>query len=183
MTYVNTQTSYGSIAKSFHWLLFFLILIMLGVGFSLGLDLVTNPALRKPLLNIHKLVGLLVLLLMLLRGLWALLNIKPALPPTLKRWERAAERVVHILLYITLIAMPLSGWVMAVAAGKPPHIGQWNIALPGIPISKPLSHAFFNIHAILAVAIMVLVGIHILAALKHYFYDRDNVLQTMWPGM
>src|SRR5579862_5720649 len=119
----NTKTSYCSIAKFFHWLIFLLVLCMIIYGYLMD-DI---PKAYKPMaVNIHKLTGLTILALMILRMLWALMNPKPVLPPETKNWERFTERFVHLLLYAVLIAMPLAGWIGATAVGKPPHLGSIN---------------------------------------------------------
>lgn len=179
--YRNSSTEYGSVAKWFHWGLFILILVMLTVGFVLGYDLISNKALDHALVALHKQIGLIILVLMIFRGVWALNNIKPTLPAHIKPWEKLAERVVHILLYVLLIAMPLSGWIMSTASGKPPQFFGMALPLPAVPSSKILGHLFFNIHAIIAVSLIGLIFIHVAAALKHFWIDKDNVLQTMWP--
>jgi len=171
----NTSSSYGSVTKIFHWLIFVLLAGMLTGGFFLD----DMPKDYQPLIyNLHKLTGLTILCLMVLRALWASINIKPALPMGTPAWQRSAERILHFLLYITVIAMPLAGWIGACAGGRPPHIGDFKLALP-IAENKPLAGFAFDIHGILAITIIVLASIHIAAALYHYFIKRDNVLNRM----
>lgn len=177
MSVRNTTTSYGSVTHFFHWLIFLLVLVMIPLGFIMG-D-ISDKVLRAQVVNVHKLIGVLILVLMLLRVLWALNNIKPALPFQTPHWQRVIERCMHVLLYIGLILMPLSGLVGAVAAGRPPHLGNVNIELP-IAHNKALAKfAFENIHIPLAIILIVLISIHILAALFHHFIKRDDVLRRM----
>lgn len=179
MGFRNTATDYGSISKLFHWLIFLLVLIMIPLGYFMG-D-VQKP-LRGQVVNIHKVIGVCILVLMLLRLLWALKNVKPALPFQTPAWQRLAERCVHFLLYLGLIVMPLSGLVGSVAAGKPPHFYGVNIELP-IEQNKSLAEfAFEKIHEPLAIILIVLIGIHILAALYHHFIKRDDILRRMVTG-
>lgn len=173
----NTLIAYGSVAKFFHWLIFFLLLFMIIYGFCLGS---IPKAYQAFAYNFHKLTGLTILILMFLRGLWALANPKPILPPDVPLWQQWIERFVHYLLYFVIITMPLAGWIGSVAAGRPPHLGSFQITLP-IQENKALSSAAFNVHGIVAVVIIVLVSLHILAALYHHFIKKDNILRRMMP--
>lgn len=175
----NSLNEYGSVAKFFHWLIFLLILIMIPLGYFM--DDVSDKLLRGEVVNLHKLIGILILALMVLRAIWAWMNVKPLMPPGSSRLEHWAERLGHLALYLFLIAMPISGWLMAVAAGKPPHYLGWSISLP-IEKSKLLAGWCSSIHNTLAIVIIVFVSLHILAALYHHFIRKDNVLKRMWVG-
>ncbi len=172
----NTKESYGSIAKFLHWLIALLVVVMLIVGYFMddwGISSIKN---------IHKLVGLLILLLVVARIVWVLNNDRPLLPSTIGKFERILSRIVQGLLYISLIAMPLSGWAMVTAFGHFPHIGAWYIPMPGIPIDVNLAYVFADVHATTAVIIISLVSLHVLGALKHHFWDKDDVLKKMLPN-
>lgn len=174
----NTHNSYGSVTKILHWLIFVLIVCMLLVGFFM--DDIGDKSLRKEVINIHKLTGLTILVIMLFRVCWSLVNPKPDLPQGTPLWQIFAERVVHRLFYILLILIPISGWVMSVAGGHPPVLGPLTFYLP-ISTSKPLSNTAFDLHSWLAIAIIVLISVHVLAALYHYVVKKDDVLQRMLP--
>jgi cytochrome b561 len=173
----NTDNSYGSVAKFFHWLIFILVTIMLIVGFTM--DGIANPALKGLVFNIHKLTGVSVLMLMILRALWAATNPKPELFAA-NLIQRLAERIGHFILYALLIIMPLSGWVAVSAAGRPPKLGDMALQLP-IPQSKALVKQAFTLHGLLAYVIIVFVILHIFAALYHHFIKKDEVLKRMMP--
>lgn len=172
----NSQTSYGIIAKSFHWIIFVLVLGMIFAGYFMG-DIADKPT-RAMVVNAHKLTGLCILSLMILRMLWAFMNPKPELPAGTPSWQRVLERMVHVLLYVLLIAMPLSGWVGAVAAGHAPHLFALQFSLP-IAQSHALDDFSFSIHDVLAVVIITLVSLHILAALYHHVIKKDGILRRM----
>lgn len=172
----NTIRTYGSVAKFFHWAIFLLVLINVG-----GFLLEDMPKDYQPMLyNLHKLNGLAILLLMILRMLWAWTNIKPQLPMSLPNWQKLTSRLIHFCLYVVLILMPISGLVGSNAAGKAPHIGDFKFVLP-IDQSKELADAAFNVHNTLAYILVGLLTLHILAALYHHFIKRDNVLRRMLP--
>lgn len=178
MTLRNSTSTYGGVTKLLHWLVFILVVVLLIVGFTV--EDIGDKAIRSNILNVHKLTGLTVLFLMLLRALWALTNPKPALPSDTPHWQRIAERIVHVSLYLALIAMPVSGWVMTSAAGKPPHFFNWILALP-VPQNKPLSDYAWLTHEVLSLVIIILVSIHVAAALYHFFIKKDNIMQRMLP--
>jgi cytochrome b561 len=178
MSLRNTATSYGSVAKFFHWLVSALIVLMLIFGYLLD-DIPKDY--QPAAYNLHKLTGLTILALMLLRLVWTLINPKPVLPADTMPWERLSERLVHFMFYFFAILMPLAGWVGAVAARKPPHLGNFNFELP-IPQDKVLAHAAFDVHGIVAIVLIVLISIHVLAALYHHFIRKDNILMRMLPN-
>jgi cytochrome b561 len=177
MTIKNTADAYGSIAKFFHWLVFLLVLGLVIVGFSADSF---SDVIKRPLINIHKIIGLTVLLLTCLRLLWALINPKPALPTDIPRWQYFAAYLVHGLLYAVLFVMALSGWIMSTAAGHPPNFFGYPLPFPGIVESKTISSFAWNIHSTAAWILIALVALHVLAALKHHFINKDNVLRRMW---
>lgn len=148
----NTHAQYGSLAKIFHWLIFILVFCML-FGFFMG-D-ISNKSLRGEIINIHKLTGLVILFLMLLRAAWALMNPKPVLPVDMPAWQKWSAYLVHFLLYVFLIAMPLSGWMMTSYSGRPPHIFSWMLGLP-LSVNESYSDVFFTVHQTLAIGIIVL---------------------------
>ena len=171
----NTSSSYGNISKLLHWLIAVLIICMLVFGYFLE-DV--PKAYQSFAYNSHKLIGLTILTLMLLRLLWALVNVKPASPPGTKPWERVAEHVMHWSLYLFVICMPIAGWLGSVAAGHAPSLGNMKIELP-IAENKVLADAAFDVHNTFAIIIIVLVSMHFLAALFHHYIRKDNVLRRM----
>lgn len=168
----NTKESYGSIAKFFHWLIALLVIIMLFVGYLMDSATVAN---------VHKLVGLTILVLVIARIIWVLNNERPLLPATVNKFERILSHSVQGLLYVSLLLMPLSGWAMATAFGYFPHLGAWYIPMPGIPIDHSLAEVFEDIHATTALFLIAFVCLHALGALKHHFWDKDAVLRNMLP--
>lgn len=179
MALKNTPNSYGTVAKLLHWLVALSAIILLLVGFFM--DDIVDKSLKSQIYNLHKLVGLTVLILMLLRLGWRLINFQPGYPASVPIWEQKLARASHDLLYLALIVMPLSGWIMSTAAGHPPQLGAWLIHLPGIPPDTTIKHYAATIHSISAWVIIVAVSLHIAAALKHHFIDKNNVLVRMLP--
>ena len=177
MTIWNKTAKYGAVAKFFHWVLAVLILLMLCLGFYMGT--ISDKVLKGVIVNLHKCLGLAILALMILRGIWALCNVRPAMPTNTRWWERRLERLVHYSFYVVLLAMPLAGWIGASSAGKPPQYGSLALGLP-LAHNGRLIDLAFQTHNFLAGVIIVLISIHIAAAFFHYFFKKDRVVQRMW---
>lgn len=173
-------TGYSSGAKFFHWLIAFIVIIMLVGSFFLD-DLPEQY--RGTAFMLHKSFGITVLFLMVMRLVWIGIVGKPALPSTVPMWQSNLSRLVQYALYFFVILMPLSGWIMSVAANKIPYFfGLFHLSLPGIEPNKALSSLMKQTHNTIAWIIIALLVLHIAGAIKHHFIDKDNVLRRMLPG-
>lgn len=177
MSIRNTQTSYGSVAKFFHWVISPLVILMLTIGYFLE-DVPKDY--QGMAYNLHKLTGLLILFLVLLRLVWALFNPKPALPRDMPAWQQFMSKLLHYALYFFVILMPSLGWVGSIAGGHPPHIGDFKFELPIAP-NKALDEFAFHWHETIAIVLIVLISLHVLAALYHHLIRKDDVLKRMLP--
>jgi cytochrome b561 len=168
-------------AKFLHWIMAALILAQIALGLTAA-----GWHLSPTKLNLffwHKSIGMLILALVLLRLLWRLANPTPAPPIDTPKWEQAAARIGHALLYLLMIALPLSGWVVNSAANVPFRIFRL-IPLPAIvEPDKHIADIAALIHSGLVVAMVLLLIAHAGAALRHHFAKRNNVLARMLPGM
>lgn len=173
--------SYNGIAKTLHWLVFALMSGAFAVGFYMeGLPL--SPG-KLQLISWHKWTGVTIFVLVLLRLTWRLLNPPPALPVQMPHWQRRTSEAMHRVLYVLMMAMPLSGWLMSSAKG---FQTVWFGVLPLPDLlqkNPPLGKALSEVHEILGFIILAFVALHVLAALKHHFIDRDEVLARMLPGL
>jgi cytochrome b561 len=176
---------YTAVAMVLHWLLALAIFAMFAVGVYMT-DLPFSP-LRLKLYNWHKWAGVTFLALTVLRLLWRISHRPPALPQALAQampaWQTRAYHATHHLMYALFFAVPLIGWAYSSAAGFPiVWFGQ--IALPDLlPVNKALAEAIKPLHELSALALMALAGLHIAAALKHHWVDRDGLLARMVPGL
>lgn len=173
----NSPSSWGSVAKVFHWGMAVLILVQVPLGIAAARWRL-SPA-KIELFFWHKSLGVLLLVLIALRLLWRTANPAPALPAELPAWERAAARASHALLYLLLALLPLTGWVVNSAANIPFRVFR---VLPLPAIAGPdeaLADAFARIHVGLVVALVVALIVHVAAALRHHFVRRDDVLERM----
>lgn len=176
---------YSAVAVVLHWLLALVILAMFGVGLYMT-DLPFSPQ-RLKLYNWHKWAGVTFLALTLLRLVWRMTHRPPALPLALTRtmpgWQTRAYHATHHVMYLLFFAVPLVGWAYSSAAGFPiVWFGQ--IPLPDLlPVNKELAELIKPLHKLLALALMALAGLHIAAAVKHQWVDRDGLLGRMLPGV
>ncbi len=175
----NTTNRWGTLAQLFHWLIVLFIIAQFTLALLFG-DL-PNGARKLTLLSRHKSIGITILTLALLRVLWRWSNPTPALPGTLKPYERTLARVTHVLLYVLLLAVPLSGWTMSSARGFP--VSWFGLfQLPDlVPKNKALYEILVTTHDVLAWSLGVVAIVHLLAALKHHFVLKDDVLRRMLP--
>ncbi len=172
---------YSGVAIGFHWLTAVLIV----VGFTLGWIVAGMEFSPQKLrwLSWHKWLGITVLGLSALRLGWRLTHPAPPLPPTVPVWQQGVAQAVHWLLYGLMFAIPLSGWLFSAAKGVPVvYLGLW--PLPNlIGADEALAGELRTVHAVLNDMLLVAVGAHVGAALKHYFVDRDSVLARILPGI
>jgi cytochrome b561 len=175
----SLPTRYTGIAQLFHWIIAALIVIQFTLGW-LGEDLPLG-AHKLALLARHKSFGMTVLMLAILRLVWRLLNPPPELPPGMTPTERVLARATHVAFYVLLFAMPLTGWMMSSA--KKYSVSWFGLFTWPNLIGK--SEAAFNFlrstHDYLSYALFVIAVLHILAALKHHFWNKDDVFLRMLP--
>lgn len=171
--------AYSAGSKLFHWLIAAIVISMLAGSFFLD-DL---PAQYQSLAyTLHKSFGLTVLFLMVARFFWMQFSGKPVLPVTVPWWQKILSRLVQYGLYVFLLCMAFSGWIMSVAANKVPiYFGLFRASLPIIP-DKALAKLMNQSHKTIAWVLIALITMHIIGALKHHFFDKDNVLKRMLPG-
>ena len=173
---------YGGVAIAFHWVL---ALAILG-AFAVGLYLEGQPfsPAKLKLINWHKWAGVTILALSVLRLLWRLFAGAPAPVAGTPRWQAAIASATHGVLYLILLAMPLSGWLFHSASGFPPRNLSWFglFKLPSLSDRDPALRDFaLAAHEWLFIALAVIVTAHALAALKHHYLDRDRTLARMLP--
>jgi cytochrome b561 len=176
----NTSEHYGLISKMLHWGLVLLVFTQFFLVYWKRTMLPEDSETAKFFIGgLHKPLGMVILLVALIAILWRWINVKPKFPAHMQPLEKTTANLAHGLLYLFLIIMPLSGLLMSVAAGYPPSFfGLFTVPM-FLEKNKQVAEFFFTIHALTSYAIIVLVSIHTLAALKHHFVDRDEVLKRM----
>ena len=186
MPAANTSVSYGSVTKTFHWLTALLILTVIPLGVianELPYDTDAQLALKAQLFSFHKTLGVLIFLVALARILWAITQPKPGPLHAERKAETALAELVHWLLYISLVAVPLTGWIHhAATTGFAPILLPIGQDLPLVPKSETVAELFAGLHWIWSKVMAAAVFLHIAGALKHQFVDKDATLRRMWFG-
>ena len=175
----NASDSWGAPAKLFHWVMAALILAQIALG-VMAASWRVSPT-KIELFFWHKSTGMLILALVALRLLWRLANPAPLLPPGMARWERAAARMSHLLLYALMIGLPVTGWIVNSASNVPFRI-FWLIPMPAIVApDETTADLVAAVHGGLAALLALVLAAHTGAALRHHFVKRDTVLTRMLP--
>jgi cytochrome b561 len=177
----NTADRYGAVARLAHWLTFLLLIGSFSVGFYM-VTLGVSPA-RLRLFSYHKWTGVTIFVIVAARLAWRLAVPPPPLPGSMPEWEKRAADISHHLLYLFLFAVPLSGWLMSSAKGFS-TVWFGILKIPDlIPKNPPLGAALEEVHWMLNKMLLAVIAVHVAAALKHHFVDRDDVLARMTPGV
>ena len=182
------RSTYSAVAITLHWLIALGMLTNIGLAWYFG----TLPrAAQVAPVQLHKSIGSTVLLLTVIRIAWRLLNAPPPLPATMRPWEKWAARTNHVLFYLLMLAMPLSGWAMVSASPLikvHPTVLYWTLpwpTFPFLPTDPDQLHAehklFGATHELLAWLAYASILLHVAAALKHQIIDRDDVVARMIP--
>ncbi len=180
-TTIRSPARYTRPAIALHWI----VAMMLVGSFSLGLymsDLPISPW-KLQYFSWHKWNGITILALALLRLLWRLTHPAPPPAPGLPRWQALAAHGAHVGLYVLLFVIPLSGWIYSSASGYPVvYLGIKSLQLPDLVArNKETAETLKSVHQFLNWSLLALVSIHVAAALKHHFLDRDETLRRMLP--
>jgi cytochrome b561 len=169
---------YNRVSISLHWLIALLIVFNFALGLYMA-DLPLSP-LKLQRYSWHKWAGVTIFFLVLLRLVWRAGH-KPPAPVPMPRWQLLASEAVHYSLYVLMVIIPLSGWLMSSAKG---FQTVWFGVLPLpdlIGKNKELGDTLHEAHELLNYGMLLLVGIHVAAALKHQFIEKDRLLSRMNP--
>ncbi len=178
------STRYTPTAITLHWLLALAMFGSFGLGWYMS-GLPFSP-LQLKLYNWHKWAGITILALSVVRLLWRLTHRPPPLPmhtlAAMPGWQRRAHNATHLLMYVLFFAVPLAGWTYSSMAGFP-IVWFGVLPLPDlVAVDKEFAKVIKPVHAVLAYTLLALVLLHIAAALKHQWIDRDGLLDRMRFG-
>lgn len=172
---------YTTVAILFHWLI---ALLIIG-SFSMGLVMTEMPGITPTKLKFyswHKWAGVTILGLATLRLLWRLAHPAPPYPATMPAWQKTTANLLHGLLYVLMFAVPLSGYFYTLASGYP--VVYFGLVELPVLIAKDdaLKEVLKGVHWWLNMGLAGCVALHVGAALKHAFVDRDGVIRRMLPS-
>ncbi|HAT33842.1 MAG TPA: cytochrome B [Janthinobacterium sp.] len=179
MNDINRSTRYSALAIGMHWLMLLLLVAVYAAMELRGFFPKGGPE-RAALSHWHFMLGLSVLLLVIVRLTVRLSGQAPSILPPPPRWQRRMAGLLHFALYALMIAMPILGWYLLSAAGKPiPFFGLE--VTPLLAKDKALAGQIKEVHETLAAVGYYLIGAHAAAALFHHYVQRDNTLRRMLP--
>jgi cytochrome b561 len=171
---------YTAPAIVLHWLVALLIFVAFPLGVYMH-DLPLSPR-KLQLYSYHKWIGVSIFLLVGLRLAWRAMHVPPPLPDSIAPWQRHASAIVHGLLYVLMLAIPLSGWTMSSAMGFQ-TVWFGIVPLPDlVEKNRELGDLLAGVHQALNFTLLLLVILHVAAALQHHFIERQPFLQRMGRG-
>lgn len=193
MSIGNSATSWGWLARLFHWLMAVLIVGMLGFGIYLVQAYNPGDPAKLELVQIHKSFGFVVFALVCLRLIWRAVNPTPKLPATMSPLMQLGAKFGHWILYLLMFAMPITGWLASSASpyndadAYPMQIknmvfGLFEMPDPFATGSHALSDQFMTAHFYVSLALLAVLAVHVIAAIKHAAVDRDGVMERMIRG-
>lgn len=178
----NTADRYGAIAQLFHWVIVALIVTQFVLASRAEAAEEARQLLQLDrILATHRSVGMTIFMLAILRLIWRFSNPVPAPAPTTKPWQARLAGIVHWALYALILLTPLAGWLMSSAKSGSVAWFGWFTFPDLIAPDEARFEQLEELHELLATSIFALAILHILAALKHHFIDKDNVLRRMLP--
>jgi cytochrome b561 len=178
---MNSPARYTKPAIALHWIIAAGVLSLIGLGLYM-VDIPRGTPERAFFYNLHKSIGVTLAILILVRLWWRAKNPPPPLPGSLPAWQAKASKISHALLYVCLIVMPIAGF----SASQFTKYGVTYFGLFKIPPmgteNKEIYELLQGVHGFTSQLLIVLLVIHIAAALKHLIVDKDGVFQRMLPG-
>lgn len=175
----NTGDRYGRTSRILHWTTAALFLSLIPMGIFTTM-IPFDTEFRQGYYVAHKTIGLTVLGLVVIRVLWNMISLRPALEPSLKRWERRLAHGAHIALYGLLFAFPVTGFVMSTFGGKLSHWFIWDIPLLWTPDRTAVMPWALMHKLVLPYLFFIVIGAHVAGALKHRFMDGHEMPSGAW---
>lgn len=181
MQLVNSEKRFGTVAKLLHWTIFILYVVQYFLVYRREY-FPKDSAEKLQYILLHKSLGVCVLALGLFMLIWRHIGTRPSLP-TMPKVQVILAKVMHILLYLSMLVMPISGICMSMLSGRAVSVFDWFELPMLLAENKNLAGVFHEIHEISSFAIIALVAGHAIAALYHHFISKDDVLKKMTCGV
>ncbi|HZT50157.1 MAG TPA: cytochrome b [Hyphomicrobiaceae bacterium] len=173
---------YDPVSVFLHWSIGLGILAIAVLELTRGELFAKGSAMREGLRAIHEPAGTIIFALVLVRLVWRALHAPPELPETMAAWERFAAKVMHVVLYALMVAIPVVGMAATFARGRPVDFGVFQIFVPldGI-LGKSFARPIKELHEFLGQAVLAVAFLHAAAALWHHYVRKDDILVRMLP--
>lgn len=177
----NSEERFGTVSMTLHWVMAVVMIGLLGLGLYME-DLPREAPGRNTLYSLHKSFGVVVLILVAIRIPWTLFSRPPGPLPLFQAWEVYAAKAVKLVLYVTMVMLPVSGYMMSTLNGYP--VKLFGLTLPAlVEVNKKVAETPREVHDILGTVLLIALAAHILGALKHRFVDAEgaDVLGRILP--
>jgi len=176
MVYQNTENSYGLVAKFLHWTIGLMIITMIIGGFLM--KNIDSP-LKYDIYYFHKATGTLLLVLVSIRLIWRLVNVRVNLPSDLPQWQKNLAILNINILYFLMFLMPISGFFMTILADR--NIDVYGLfTIESFVQNRGMATIFYKIHEFTPFILCTFIFLHILATIYHHFIRHDSVFNRMW---
>ena len=172
------QEKYTSAAIWLHWIIGIGLLVQLGLGLYM-VDIPKETPDRAWYFNLHKSIGVTLALFIILRIGWRLGHHPPPLDRLISQWQVNASKVSHWVLYLCMIAMPLTGMIMSSYSKY--GVKAWGVQIFSSSDDKGAREFWMGLHEITSEILMVVIAVHVIAALKHLIIENNGVFQRMLP--
>jgi cytochrome b561 len=170
---------YTTTAIVLHWIVALAVIVQIAWGWWMQTIPKQPPGLRADAFNLHKSIGMTIFMLMAVRLAWRATHAPPS-PVPMPAWQSYAARANHWLLYICLLLQPITGYIGSAVSGYPVRYFGW--VLPAwASRNDALKDLLSQVHLVTSVILVAAIVVHVAAALKHQFVDRDRLLGRMWP--
>ena len=180
MNRANEAVSYSRPAIALHWAVAALVVLAAALGLYMA-DLPEAAPGREALFDLHRSLGVTVFALLVVRAAWRAMRRPPELVAGMPRLQRVAAKTTHVLFYVLLAVVPVTGYLLTNFDGEAVKLFGWALP-PLVAPNEAAGRLFGDVHSFAAWTLLVLAGLHTLAALKHHFIDRDATLLRMLPA-
>jgi cytochrome b561 len=178
----KVRTRFDMVSVVLHWSIGTAIIAVAAIELLRGEVFPKGSHFRDALRALHDPAGTVVFALVLLRLGWRSLHPAPAMPESVRAWEKVAAKLTHYALYLMMVMIPLTGMAYVLARGRSIDFGLFQIVYPlDHVVSRNASRTLKSAHEFLGQAILVLALVHAAAALWHHYVRKDKVLSRMWP--
>jgi cytochrome b561 len=173
------SSGYGTVARLLHWSVTLLVAVTIPAGIAMTSE--GFEGVRNGLFVVHKGIGVVLLVLVVVRALWRFVVSPPPLPAFVPRGERQVARATHAGLYLLLLALGVTGYLRTAGGGYPVEILD-ALGIPPLVGEMPDAATTLSVaHKFLAWTFVATAAVHVAEVLRHTLLERDGILARMWP--
>lgn len=174
-----SSRGYGTVARLFHWGIALMVVVQIPAGIAMTSEPLLGVA--DPLFILHKGMGSVLLVLVVGRAVWRFTHRPPPFPEFMPSLEQRIAGSTHIVIYLLLLVMVVSGYVRTIGDGFPVELLDALGVPPLIPLMPEVAKVMLVVHQFTVIALIGLVAVHVSAVLRHQLIERNPVLSRMWP--